>query len=120
MKHYLFLGLLVIAANKVCAESVPVMVGGYEELDACSTLAAITERMPLFSAPNASTKVVVTMEKGTYFVICDSAIGGWSGIVFGDDLSSCGLTSPIATRKPYGGECHSGWIKSEKIEIIAG
>jgi hypothetical protein len=111
---------MMVVAWHVQAEVFPVMVGGDENFDACSSLGTVTLPTKLHSAPNNNSKVYLIVETGTRFMMCDSAEGGWRGIVFGEESPYCGLTSPIAVRQPYSGECNSGWIENKSIELLAG
>ena len=82
------------------------------------------ERIEVRSGPGSRFAVVDRLPAGAMVIDCDQS-DGWTGIIYGKDLSDpysgCdGLGSPIAERQPYSGPCKSGWIRSEAAEVVAG
>ena len=109
---------------------VPVMVGGYDDLDACLSAVRVTGLDPkgdnylsLRSRPSAKARELARLPAGQIMSSCArSRDGMWTGVVYnpsGDPLD-CGTGTPIARRQPYRGPCASGWVATRFIVVIAG
>jgi len=105
--------------------TVPVMIGGDPDLDACGAtgvIRGISRRGDGFvaarSGPGTKYKMIDKFYRnGEMVIMCDWK-GKWVGIVYGED---CGdANDNIAKRKPYEGSCKSGWIFEKYIRMIAG
>ena len=108
----------------------PVMVGGEEDLDACSSVGVVSGLAPrgdgflaVRTGANASYKLVDKLLEGQQVLICStSADGKWYGIVYaqGNKDLDCGVSSPISPEQPYQGKCKSGWVSGRWIKQIVG
>lgn len=105
--------------------TVPVMIGGDPDLDACGATGMIRGIsrhgdgfLAVRSGPGAKYKMIDKFYRnGVKVTMCDGK-GKWVGIVYGKD---CGEAyDNIAKRKPYEGSCKSGWIFNKYIKLIAG
>jgi hypothetical protein len=103
---------------------VPVMVGGYQEEDACSTLSEVRGLDPrgdgfltVRRGPSSKYQMIERLHNGDRVISCDNH-GKWIGIVYGRD--DCGVSTPITKRSPYRGSCKSGWVYGKWIVDIAG
>lgn len=126
--------LMAPLAHAKPASSLPVravMVGGSSEVDACSTLMRVKRRsskgerfVAVRSAPSIKSAVTERLVSLQHVMACE-AIGEWTRVVFDDpidghDFVECGVSSPIAHRGPYDGECASGWVASHCLTVEAG
>ena len=106
----------------------PVMVGGTEDLDACTSLGVVSGLDPegdaflaVRAAANSSAKVLDKLPEGKKIHLCDSSPDGkWLGIVYTKKGIDCGVSSPIRPAQPYKGRCHSGWVSVRWVKVIAG
>ncbi len=104
--------------------TVPVMVGGEPDLDACGAVGVIRGIsrngdgfLAVRSGPGSKYKMIDKLYRnGERVTMCDDK-GKWVGIVYG---RNCGVGTPIPKRKPYEGSCKSGWIFEKYIRMIAG
>ena len=105
--------------------TVPVMIGGDPDLDACGgtgVIQGISSRgdgfLAVRSGPGTKYKMIDKFYRNRKKVsMCDDK-GKWVGIIYGKD---CGEAyDNIAKRKPYEGSCKSGWIFEKYIKLIAG
>lgn len=115
------------------ARPVPVMVGGNSEMDACGSLMRIAFRTrapgnfaAVRAAPSTSAAERQRLFTGQRVLACQT-VGEWTGIVYrtpgdgnDDDISACGVSSPIARRRAYIGPCASGWVASRLLALEAG
>lgn len=128
MKYIVLLTLLLYNGISIAAEPVPLIVGGDENMDACSSLAMVTKikadliegHLAVRSGPSKNHAIVDKLANGKQLWICNSA-NGWAGIVYEETgETNCGVTSPIFPERPYKGPCKSGWVHGSSIEVIAG
>ena len=104
--------------------SVPVMVGGEPDLDACGAVGAIQGInrngdgfVAVRSGPGSEHKMIDKFyHNGDMVSMCDSK-GKWIGVVYG---KNCGVGTPILRRKPYDGSCKSGWVYGKYVRLVAG
>jgi len=131
MKHILLVfTLCVISASLGASDKTPVLVGGNEDLDACTTLIGIVNdnkpnsTIPVYSSPDDNSSIVAHLKSGAQAMLCDSRGRRWGGVVFGtfdkEGPYECGVTSPMEPRQAYSGKCKSGWVKSSFIQPLAG
>ncbi|MFZ1742580.1 MAG: hypothetical protein WAT93_06985 [Pontixanthobacter sp.] len=105
-------------------ESVPVQLEAIEDLDACSlgTIANVGDDSSamVLSGPWSDYEVVDYLSDGTYVWVCQSD-GDYYGIVYtSDEDLDCEVSSPVEATVNYSGECDTGWIKSDWVEVVAG
>jgi hypothetical protein len=120
-------GLLALASMAHAADSVPVMVGGETDLDACSSVGVVTGLkadgdgfLAVRAGPSAAYPMLAKLHNGHQVFMCQSQ-SGWIGIVYtpGGGLD-CEVASVIAKRQAYRGRCASGWVHSNFIKLVAG
>ena len=102
--------------------TVPVMVGGEEDFDACGSLDEATTPLEVRSGPGNQYAVVDRLDRGARVTACENAgDGGWAGVVYsGEPEPDCGVSSPIPERQPYKGACKSGWVPAAGLTVLAG
>lgn len=108
----------------------PVMVGGIADLDACLSNGQVTGLNPrgdnflaVRNRPAADARELGRLRSGQIVWACDeTADGSWTGIVYAPSGSAidCGVGTPWPSHAPYRGPCHSGWVSSRWLKIIAG
>lgn len=104
--------------------TVPVMVGGEPDLDACGgagVIRGISSHGDGFvavrSGPGTKYKLIDKIyHNGVSVAMCD-AHRKWEGIVYGG--SNCGTGSPIANKQPYSGPCKVGWVFGKYVKLVA-
>lgn len=107
--------------------SQPVKYGGNEDLDACSTLAVVTDLgtgadafLAVKSAPNIKSKRTDKIFKDQAVWICDET-KEWYGVVYTQDSKQeCGVTTAVKKKDVYKGPCKSGWVSKKYVEPQAG
>jgi hypothetical protein len=106
--------------------AVPVMVGGIAELDACRGLGEVRGLNPrgdgflaVRTGPGRKYPMVDRLYNGHQVYFCDDH-GEWIGIVYGEHVQDCGVSSPLPRRQPYKGPCQSGWAHRNWLVLIAG
>jgi hypothetical protein len=108
-------------------QGVPVMVGGEPDLDACSGVGIVVGLNPdgdnflaVRTGPGTGFAMLDKIHTGQQFFDCDRD-GNWVGIVYSrDDQAECGVSTPIAERRPYAGPCNWGWVFRKYTRLIAG
>ena len=108
---------------------VPVMVGGYADLDACGSIGAVTGLDPagdnflaVRAGPGTGYAQLDSLHTGDEVHLCDQQ-GSWIGILYrdgGGPAGDCGVSTPIANATPYAGDCRGGWVFETYIAVIAG
>lgn len=125
---------LAVSAQAVSPARVPVMVGGYGDLDACPSLGAIVSLrkggdgfVAVRAAPSVQAQMLDRLGSGREMLLCaDSPDDKWIGVVYpepfgGAGLEDCGLSEPSdGPPRPYDGVCRSGWVYKPYVQIIAG
>ncbi|MBA3677909.1 MAG: hypothetical protein H0W74_10990 [Sphingosinicella sp.] len=74
------------------------------------------------TAPFDTAKESGRIPAGQRFFVCTrSHDQKWFGIVYaeGDKAQTCGVSSPIASRRAYDGPCKSGWVSSPFVKLTA-
>lgn len=106
--------------------SVAVKVGGEAEYDACGAVGEVYRLNPdgdnflaVRSGPGSAHTMTDKLYTKAQVFMCDEN-GAWIGIIYGPDNVDCGVSSPIADRRPYSGACASGWVHGRYIKLIAG
>ncbi len=122
--------LLLSTLIGACADSrsVPVMVGGNAEADACGAVGEVRGLreggdgfLAVRTGPGAAYPIVDKIGNGQLVYLCDATADGvWLAVVFSSDEDECGVTSPLRSRQPYKGPCRSGWVKATWVEVVAG
>ena len=127
MTSMLVLSLVQIASAQKGA-SVPVMVGGEADLDACGSIGAVVGLDPngdnflaVRTGPGTQFDQIDSLYTGDQIHLCDRQ-GAWLGIVYqgGGPAGDCGVATPVADRTPYAGGCNSGWVFEEYVQLVAG
>lgn len=126
----LLLYALLILTTGACAstKSVPVMVGGQAEVDACSAVGQVKglkadgdRFLAVRAGPGTAYRVMDKIHNDQLLYLCDSvADGAWLAVVYSPDDDDCGVTSPLPSRQPYQGRCRAGWVKATWVEVVAG
>ena len=110
----------------------PVIVGrGGPNLDACGSNGRVVGLNPngdnflaVKSSPRLNARRIDKLGPSYDVYVCDgSKDRKWLGIVYepdGQPSANCGVTSSVATPRPYAGRCQSGWVDSKYIEVYAG
>jgi len=106
--------------------AVPVMVGGIAKLDACGGLGEVRGLNPhgdsylaVRMGPSRKYPIIDRLYNGNQAYFCDNH-GEWIGIVYGEPVQGCGVSSPLPQRQPYKGLCRSGWAHRNWLVLIAG
>ena len=112
--------------------TVPVRIGELgSNFNACNAAGttrhldpAAGEKLQVRAAPFDVADETGSLAGGGRFFICSrSHDQRWLGIVYSEagDLSpACGVSRPVASRRPYEGPCRSGWVSSAYVKQIAG
>ncbi|MFK3649075.1 hypothetical protein ACI2IY_11650 [Lysobacter enzymogenes] len=107
--------------------AVPVTVGGDAVLDACGSLGRVHGLkadgdgfLAVRAGPGAAYAMTDRLEESSEVMMCGQR-GEWVAVVYADSgLGRCGVSAPIAERRPYRGPCKSGWVHGKWIELMAG
>ena len=117
-----------IATTGIGAEEsrVPVMIGGEAVLDACGSRGEVAGLKPVpgntltvRAGPGFNHPRLDELLPGAKVWIC-AREGRWVGVVYGADLSQCGVSVPAPKRHAYTGPCSSGWAYDQYIRATAG
>lgn len=125
MKYLIVLVLMIVSPYLMAAESVPVMVGGNDDLDACTSVGIVKSAdgvggAHIWAGPSDEHLIFGFLPDGDRVWICGYE-GDWIGIVFPSAKGeSCEVSSPINPEQPYQGKCKSGWIRKSDIKAVAG
>jgi hypothetical protein len=109
---------------------VPVRIGELgRNFAACNAQGEVRERategaMPVRAAPFEQAQQKGQLPPGSTFFICSRSLDQrWFGVVYdgsGRASRSCGVSSPISSRRDYEGPCDSGWVASAQVRLISG
>ncbi|KAI5914888.1 integron [Thauera sp. 2A1] len=115
-----------VLADVPSMESVPVMVGGEPDLDACASTGIVVglrggpgSFLALRRGPGLRFAITDRLRAGARLWLCDSR-GAWLGVVHAADGRDCGVSSPQRARQPYRGPCTSGWVSDRFVRREAG
>lgn len=108
-------------------QSVPVMVGGSPDFDACQTLSRVRglkrlgdNFLSVRRGPGTGYGELDRLRNGRNVFKC-STRGSWVGIVYSSSgQGDCGVSSPVAQRQAYRGNCRSGWVHKSFLADVAG
>lgn len=110
-------------------DSVPVLVGGEVNYDACGAIGAVTGLDPkgdnflaVRTGPSTDYAQIDSLHSGDEVHLCDQQ-GNWYGILYqsgGGGAGDCGVGTPIDKRGPYVGPCLSGWVYGDYVIGFAG
>jgi len=82
------------------------------------------ESIPVRAAPFDQAEQIDALPRGAQFFICSRTHDQrWFGIVYdegGQAADRCGVSQPVATRRPYSGPCAAGWVGSSTVRLISG
>ncbi len=106
------------------------MVAGNGDLDTCLTTSLVKELRPgaflsVREGPGVHTREIARIYSGQAVWNCDSA-GAWAGIVYRpgsrsqDEGIDCDLGPSNTPRRPYRGDCRSGWVHGSFLVSLAG
>ena len=102
------------------------MVGGEPEFDACGGYGEVRGLDPkgdgflaVRSGPGGGYRLVDRLHNGDPVYFCGEK-GQWIAVVYGKDMSQCGVGSPIPERQAYRGPCRSGWAHRKWLVLLAG
>lgn len=125
MQTILIFTLLLFSNTLLANDSLPVMVGGNGDMDACPTLGVSNSNnkkssTPVHSAPSNTSTVTDQLANDRFVWIC-SEKGTWIGIVYSttDDIN-CDVSKHINPAQAYKGKCKSGWIPQSNVSPAAG
>jgi hypothetical protein len=107
-----------------------VMVSGNGDLDTCLSTSFVREMKPggflsVRAGPSPHAKEIARLRPGNAVWNCDSA-GEWVGIVYRpgqrsqDEGIDCNLGPSNTARRPYRGDCQSGWVNGRYLLSLAG
>jgi hypothetical protein len=108
----------------------PVMVAGNGDLDACMSTSSVKPLKPgsflsVRAGPSIKAKEIARLRSGDAVWNCDDA-GAWVGVVFNakqrsqDEGIECDLGPSTTARRPYRGDCRSGWVHGSYLISLAG
>ena len=110
-------------------EAVPVRIGELgPSFPACNAVGvtrnlAAGETLAVRAAPFETAAETGRIPAGGRFFICArSHDQKWFGVVFAGEGAgqSCGVSTPVASRRNYEGPCSSGWVSSPFVKLTAG
>lgn len=119
------------AVSKPAKQTVrPVMVAGNGDLDACMSMSSVKPLKPgsflsVRAGPSVKAKEIARLRSGDAVWNCDDA-GAWVGVVFNskqrtqDEGIACDLGPSNTARRPYRGDCQSGWVRGSYLVNLAG
>lgn len=96
---------------------------------ACNARGAVRERVaagpvPVRAAPYEPADEIDSLPAGAEFFICSRTHDQrWFGIVYdegGEASERCGVSAPVAARRPYQGPCAAGWVPSARTRLVSG
>lgn len=121
MRLLFILTLSFMSGLLAAEESVPVIVGGNGDIDACMSVGEIkNSAAKVRKGPSAKYTETDLLEAGRIVWLCSNN-GQWVGIVYPSiNQGTCEVSSPINPEQPYKGKCNSGWILESDIELAAG
>lgn len=107
-----------------------VMVAGNGDLDACMSTSSVKQLKPgsflsVRAGPSVKAKEIARLRPGDAVWNCDDA-GSWVGVVFNpeqrtqDEGIECDLGPSNTARRPYRGDCQSGWVHGSYLISLAG
>lgn len=124
MKKLMIAMIMAFSSTALAIPTGPVMVGGEADLDACGGWGIVTVTTTLFTKNSEGYMSFDKVEASTGAALCDyheDQDGKFYGIIYSEEEGvDCGVSSPIATEKPYDGPCKSGWVKMEYLLFLAG
>lgn len=108
----------------------PVMVAGNGDLDACMSTSSVKPLKPgsflsVRAGPSVKAKEIARLRSGDAVWNCDDA-GAWVGVVFNpkqrtqEEGIACDLGHSNTARRPYRGDCQSGWVHGSYLVNLAG
>lgn len=109
--------------------AMPIMVGGEEGLDACTSLGVVSGLDPegdaflaVRAGADAQYKLLDKLPEGKQVHICSTSPDGkWLGVVYSRKKGQdCGVSKSISPAQPYKGKCKSGWVSIHWVKVIAG
>jgi uncharacterized protein YgiM (DUF1202 family) len=109
--------------------SIPVMVGGSDDLDACPSYGVVSGLkskkngfLAVRSGSSINFQIIDRLQEGQKVFICGtSADSNWFSIVYShNNANDCGVSSPISLTQSYKGKCKSGWVNVRWIKLLAG
>lgn len=111
-------------------DTMPVRIGELGPSFAACNAAGTTrnlkagETLAVHAAPFDAAAGAGAIPSGSRFFVCTRSLDErWMGIVWNDGGrldDSCGVSSPVAARRAYGGPCRSGWVASAFVSLAAG
>ena len=123
---YFLIACIVLQPAQAGTKSVPVMIGGERDLDACGTVGIVSglnsksaSTLSVRAGPGSHFDWIDRLTSGTRVWLCDHK-GHWVGIVYGPHGQDCGVSTPYDKRRPYTGPCASGWVLAKYISLLAG
>ncbi len=123
--------LICTASLAAEGDSIPIVIGGNEVMDACPSVGAVKGLkvkgdgfLSVRSGPGSQFLEKDRLVEGALFYMCDEKNadnGAWVGIVYSKkNTDTCGVTSPIGKVSVYKGPCKWGWINSKWVKVVAG
>jgi len=110
--------------KRVNKPSIPVMIGGEPDMDACAVgvVKGLSKNgfLAVRSGPKTKYRLMDKLHNGDKVYLCDTK-GHWEGIIYGDKRCLAGRDAPYSTipkRKKYQGQCSSGWAYNKWFMIF--
>ena len=104
--------------------AVPVRIGLYPNVDACTSNGIVSgaKRVNLRTGPGKNYSIRLVLKEGQELHLCSSTEDEkWEGIVLWmDGILDCGVSSGVDKPQDYAGPCISGWINSKYVTVTAG
>jgi hypothetical protein len=104
--------------------SVPIMLGGNDDYDACPSAGIVSGLDPrgdgflsVRGGPGRGYPEIDRVYNDNAVQICERR-GGWMAVVYGG--ARCGVSSPWPKRRAYTGPCKFGWVSSRYVTVTAG
>lgn len=131
--------VLLLSCSSVQAQTLaphPIVIGGNDEMDACSAVSRVVGLQPsgdgflaVRNGPGRSYSLKDRLREGDEVYDCVTvkmADGYWSGIIYDRrgqgpaKIGECGVSGTINPARAYRGPCKFGWVKSSWLKVIAG
>lgn len=100
-----------------------VMLSAYDGDDVCggigSIKAATGKSVALSNRPSMLSVSVSTLRSGDKVILCE-AVDGWYGVLVPAAGAKCIDHEATGGSAAYSGNCKSGWVPAEAVELLAG
>ena len=117
--------LVLVAAGValIYFRTMPIVIAATEGDDLCGAYGvakgSAEKPIALKVRPSGFSATVTYLEPGAGLIMCSES-DGWSGVIVRDGSALCVDRTNRAESRQYGGPCASGWLPTDRIELVAG